>query len=162
MTHPASDEPSLAAAPTLDQLADHPDLAQKLPHEIAFRLHLKAQTVATACALALVSPPNGEGDELLGVREAARRIGVSPITLAHRARKEPYSRFLVPTGSRTLRFSARAIREWQDQARQQQQTHAGSPAAPPGEPPQERKRRLSPTARPPYPWLNARQGRTQR
>jgi len=48
-------------------------------------------------------------DALLDVPEAARRLGLAPITLQHRARKDPYRALLVDNGTRRLCFSADAI-----------------------------------------------------
>lgn len=96
---------------SLDAIATDPDLAMRLDRTTLFQLVLKAQAVMTVCALAMVG--DDEQDEVLDATEAARRIGISPITLSHRAKQEPYSRFVVNTGSRRLRFSALAIREWQ-------------------------------------------------
>lgn len=129
--------------PTLDAIVAEPELARGLSKGVIFNLILKAQSAQLALGLMLLGELEPT-DELLDVREAARRIGVSPVTLAHRAQKPPYVGFLVPTGTRVLRFSARGIKQWQRSA-----SEAGSSTSEPAGPTERRKRRQSPTARSP-------------
>src|SRR5215468_3417428 len=101
MTGAASDEGPLAEIPTLDEVADQPDLLRGLPREVTFQLHLKAQSVATTCALALVgalestSRVDPEHDTLVNAREAARLLGRSVSWVQQRAHSAPLKFCLV-------------------------------------------------------------------
>lgn len=84
---------------------DLPDLAGELA-----RL-LGAVLARTAAPVAPGAPrPAAEGsDVLLGVDEAAVRLGVAPSWLYRHAKALPFARKL---GHRTLRFSARGVERW--------------------------------------------------
>jgi hypothetical protein len=135
--------------PTLDAVATEPDLAREVSRDTLIR-------VMMACALALMGEPHPAAamdraiSDTLSSEEAARLIGIAPRTLARGARGT-YHALLLPTGTRRLAFSRRAIEAWQ-------QSRAGSPGAELSDQPQERKRGMSPAARSPYPWLDSRRG----
>ena len=137
--------------PTLDALADQPDLARGVPRETPVR-------VLIACGLALIGAPtpavaiDQAFSDTLTTEEAARLLGIAPRTLSHRARHQPYGQFLLRTGTRRLAFSRRRIEQWQ-------QEQAGSPPTTPAGPSEERKRG-EPRGPVSYSWLRAgRQGR---
>ena len=101
------------AVPSLDELADRPELARVLPRvvltDLGFRLLRAQAAVQTAMAVMPADqPPMPAQDEPLEVDEAARRLGIAPATLYRQARKR-YRGLLVETGTRNLRFSAAAI-----------------------------------------------------
>ena len=68
----------MRSVPTLDALAECPELARALPRDVAFQLHLKAQAVATLCALALAGgaelPERPPEDRLLTTAEVCGRL----------------------------------------------------------------------------------------
>jgi hypothetical protein len=96
----------------VDALASDPDMARDLPRETLTR-------VMIACALALMLDPAPSKtmarvmSDALTTADAARLIGISANTLSHRAHQSPYSTFLLPTGTRRLAFSRKAIEAWQ-------------------------------------------------
>ncbi len=108
--------------PTLDELADRPELARPLPRtvltDLGFRLLRAQAAVQTAMAATPAEqPPPTAQDEPLEVDEAARRLGIAPATLYRQARKR-YRGLLVETGTRNLRFSAAAIEAYRQRAAQ--------------------------------------------
>lgn len=99
------------------------------------------------------APVPTPADDLVDVQAAAQLIGISPLTLSHKRKHPPYAAFVVPTGSRVVRYSRARIEAWKQSA--------GSSEADPAVPPRERKRRVSPPARSPQPsWLATRRGRS--
>jgi predicted DNA-binding transcriptional regulator AlpA len=108
--------------PTLDDLADQPEMARTLPRvaltDLGFRLLRAQAAVQTAMAAmpAEQASPTAQ-DEPLEVEEAARRLGIAPATLYRQARKR-YRGLLVETGTRNLRFSAAAIEAYRQRAAQ--------------------------------------------
>jgi hypothetical protein len=112
----------LAPVPSLDQLAELPELARALPRgvltDLGFRLLRAQAAVQTAMAAmpAEQAPPTAQ-DEPLEVEVAARRLGIAPATLYRQARKR-YRGLLVETGTRNLRFSAAAIESYRQRAAQ--------------------------------------------
>jgi len=102
-------------------------------------------------ALGAQGPASSAADDLLDVHGAARLIGISPLTLAHKRKLPPYAEFVVPTGSRVVRFSRARIEAWKASS-------AGSPDAPPAGAPRERKRSSLPARSAPD-WLTSRRGR---
>lgn len=113
----------LAPLPSLDQLAEQPELARALPRvvltDLAFRLLRAQAAVQTAMAMSMSTEqaPTPAQDEPLEVDEAARRLGIAPATLYRQARKR-YRSLLVETGTRNLRFSAAAIESYRQRAAQ--------------------------------------------
>ncbi len=101
--------------PTLDTLADQPELAQQLPRDLVFRLYLKAHAVADACALAMVvdrAPGRGgdnEEDELIDAKEVAHILHRSVSWVQQCARTAPLKFCLVQSLGRGLLFSRRKI-----------------------------------------------------
>jgi predicted DNA-binding transcriptional regulator AlpA len=91
-------------------------------------------------------------DELLDVRQAARLIGISPLTLSHKRKVPPYAALVVPTGSRVVRYSRARIEAWKASS-------AGSPDASPAGSPRERKRASLPARSQPD-WLASGRGRS--
>ncbi len=107
---------SLILTPSLDAIAERPELARQLPREVAFTLHIKAQIAAAVCALAAVggnpsseSNPNLDQDVLLNVKEAARVLGRSNSWVQQHARSAPLKFCLVSSLGRGLLFSRRKI-----------------------------------------------------
>jgi excisionase family DNA binding protein len=101
--------------PTLDELTAHPERAKELPPEVAADLLARMaglQPVLLARALGHQEDDQpearGEGDRLLTVAEAARKLGVSNDWLYRRAHRLA---FTVRLG-RQLRFSAVGIERW--------------------------------------------------
>ncbi len=108
--------------PSLDELADRPELARTLPRvvltDLGFRLLRAQAAVQTAMAAMPAEHPQPTAqDEPLGVDEAARRLGIAPATLYRQARRR-YRSLLVETGTRNLRFSAAAIEAYRRRAGQ--------------------------------------------
>ena len=106
---------ALHPVPTLDVLVDHPELAQQLPREEAFRLYLKAHAVADACVLAVVADrepgrtQDVASDELIDVKEVARILHRSVSWVQQHARSSPLKSCLVQSLGRGLLFSRRKI-----------------------------------------------------
>src|SRR5437867_5544874 len=97
--------------PTLDALADRVELTRQLPAPDAFDLYLRAQAVATACALRLATAaaPPAEPDRLLNADEAAQLVGLTARYLRREADRLPFARR--PTPGR-VRFSFKGIQDW--------------------------------------------------
>lgn len=102
-----------AAVPTLDALADRPDLAAGLPAGTLRHLRLRALMALNA---AMVADPGAdpaagtvEPDRLLTVAEAAERLGTSKDWLYRRADRLP---FTVRLGPGQVRFSSRGIEHY--------------------------------------------------
>jgi hypothetical protein len=103
----------LSTPPTLAEIAAHPELVEQLPGSVAGLLALEATGLVQRLTVrALTAPPriaSDAADELVDTQTAARLLGMSPITMQHRARQEPYRRLLVDNGTRSLRWSRRRI-----------------------------------------------------
>jgi len=56
-------------------------------------------------------------DRLLTAQEAARLLGITDQTLYKRRHQLPFRGWVVPTGTRLVRFSERAIHEYLDSMR---------------------------------------------
>lgn len=83
-----------------------PALAGELARALAAVLErVAAVPPASVAPSASVNGP----DTLLGVEQAAARLGVAPSWLYRHARRLPFTRKL---GHRTLRFDARALDRW--------------------------------------------------
>jgi len=101
--------------PTLDVLADHLELAQQLPRDVAMRLYLKAHAVADACALAMAVDGETAGrddveqDQLIDAKETARILHRSVSWVQQRARTAPLKFCLVQSLGRGLLFSRRKV-----------------------------------------------------
>ena len=102
----------VTALPTLDTLAAAPEQARGLDRETLFSCFLRAQSVATICAMAMVTAAPGGGDEdrVMTVKETARLLGVAESTLTHKADSR-YKSLVVRQGRR-LGFSARKVQEF--------------------------------------------------
>ena len=102
---------TLAAVPTLDQVAEHPDRAAELPVPVLQALLCRCATLQGVLLGALLGAGDrpraeaAEPDSLIDVGAAAGRLGVSRDWLYHHARQLP---FTVRQG-RLLRFSSRGI-----------------------------------------------------
>jgi hypothetical protein len=103
----------LTATPTLAEIAAHPELVDQLSGPVAGLLALEATGLVQRLTVRAVTAPARlaaeAADELLDTRTAARLLGMSPITMQHRARQEPYRSLLVDNGTRSLRWSRRRI-----------------------------------------------------
>jgi len=84
-----------------------------LPAVLAHLAALQARAAARLMA-ARLAEPELPTDELLSVKEAAKRLGVSADWLYRRADALPFARRLSP---RALRFSSRGITRWMRQTR---------------------------------------------
>ena len=102
----------IAPLPTLDTLAASPEQARGLDRETLFSCFLRAQSVATVCAMAMVTaaPGGGAEDRVMTVTETAGMLGVGESTLAHEATGR-YKGLVVRQGRR-LGFSARKVQEF--------------------------------------------------
>ena len=98
--------------PTLDTLAAAPEQARGLDRETLFLCFLRAQSLATICAMAMMTaaPGGGEEDRVMTVTETARLLGVAESTLTHDT-KGRYKPLAVHQGRR-LGFSARKVQEF--------------------------------------------------
>jgi hypothetical protein len=103
----------LNAPPTLAEIAARPELVEQLPGAVAGLLAVEANGLVQRLTIrAVTAPPRMAAeavDELLDTQTAARLLGMSPITMQHRARQEPYRHLLVDNGTRSLRWSRRRI-----------------------------------------------------
>lgn len=107
---------TLAPVPSLDELAADPGRARQLPPEVAERFLAQVHVLEGALLgrlLAARGTQNGQpealdGDRLLTVEEAARKLGVSEDWIYRRARTLP---FVVRLGAR-LRCSEQGIERW--------------------------------------------------
>src|SRR4030081_41791 len=103
------------SVPSLDALADHPELVQQLPREMVFQLYLRAHAAEVSCLVALGAAPlspssgDGENEELINAREAARVLGRSVSWVQQRASGTPLKYCLVRSLGRGLLFSRRKI-----------------------------------------------------
>ena len=106
----------LGIVPKLEEIADNPALAMHLPFDVVEALlgkNMLAQSVLVSRLLALrASPsqaePSRDGDRLLDVNEAARKLGKSKDYLYRHSRDYP---FTVRDG-RSLRFSEQGIEKF--------------------------------------------------
>ena len=106
----------LGTIPKLEEIADSPALAIHLPFDVVESLLGKnaiVQSVLVSRLLALRASPNqaehsADGDRLLDVEEAARKLGKSKDHMYRRAGKYP---FTVRDG-RSLRFSEVGIEKY--------------------------------------------------
>jgi excisionase family DNA binding protein len=108
---------TLAPLPTLDELVAAPGRVGHLPPEVAQELLFRLAPLQEALrlrALGAFGSQNGghpeapDGDRLLTVEEAARKLGVSKDWIYRRARTLP---FVVRLGAR-LRCSEQGIERW--------------------------------------------------
>jgi hypothetical protein len=101
---------SARPTPTLAEIAANPALVDQLPGAVAGALGLEATgLVQRLMVRAVIAPPPVDADELLDARHAAQRLGMSPITLQHRAHQSPYRELRVDNGTRRLLFSRRRL-----------------------------------------------------
>ena len=106
----------LGIVPKLEEIADNPALATHLPFDVVEALLGKnaiAQSVLVSRLLALRASPSqaehsADGDRLLDVEEAARKLGKSKDHLYRHAGDYP---FTVRDG-RSLRFSEQGIEKF--------------------------------------------------
>jgi len=112
MIEPTCSRPSQAIVlPTLDTIADEPELAKTLPRPCLFALILRAQTVQMTCANAMLTDEKASPDEILDCPAAARALGMSRgnlYKLAHTTLKD----LRIDNGTRSLRFSRARIDEY--------------------------------------------------
>ena len=123
MTRSVSDPRPLAAVPTLDELARDAALAETLPRSALADLYKQAAHLEADLRVRLaLGGEHGRagardpqtGDELIGVKEAARMMNVSPSTVRMKlkAKTEPYRSAQVPNGTKKLSFSRRALERY--------------------------------------------------
>jgi hypothetical protein len=111
---------------SLDALADHPELTRQLPRDEAFRLYLKAQAVAEACALAMLTAgvparrDDPDPDELIDAKMVARILHRSVSWVQQGARTAPLKFCLMQSLGRGLLFSRISLVGLSDSGRQQQ------------------------------------------
>jgi hypothetical protein len=102
-------------------------LAEKLARELAAdpeQIRLVSRSVAAALVVQLggrlameeeaarAPEPAAPPDRLITPQEAAGRVGLSMRTLIKRRHRMPYQAWLVPSGTRLIRFSERRIAEY--------------------------------------------------
>ncbi len=100
--------------PTLAELLAEPERIDTLPVGAVAGLvvqlaGLQQRLGARLVVAGPVSANPAQPDELLDTAAAARRLGISPSTLAHGAQRMPYLALAVPTGSRRRRYSGQKI-----------------------------------------------------
>lgn len=109
----------MGPVPSLDQVAEHPELVLPLPAPTLRLLMVNALKVQSACMMALIGQPAPapapESDRLLSPKEAAGLLGMSPLTLLRGRGRAPYRAFVVPTGTRSPRFSLHRIQQYIEQ-----------------------------------------------
>ncbi len=101
--------------PTLAEIAADETLIEALDPQKAASLSAQASALAGRLAMrvVLVQPLDPTvPDQALSVQQAALRLGKAPSSLYRLVRQEPYRSLRVPTGNRTIRFSARRIQEY--------------------------------------------------
>jgi predicted DNA-binding transcriptional regulator AlpA len=102
--------------PTLTDVLDTPARALELSATEAAAMLARVEGVASILRIAAGARPSPNGDHapevpdrLIGVDEAARRLGITPKALYARAEGLPFTRRL---GAGTLRFSEAGLGEW--------------------------------------------------
>ncbi len=102
--------------PTVAELLDDPRRVAEVPPEAIPTLLCQLSALQSTLAARIINTPfdhrqgNGpDGDTLLDVREAAKRLGTSSDYLYRNSKRLP---FTVRLGPRQLRFSARGIERY--------------------------------------------------
>ncbi len=129
--------------PTLDELADHPDIASDLPQPALQTMLHRAMAVQQACFTALVANglssgaerPSPTRDELVSARVVAEMMGgISPRAVYRQARDFPFSTFAVRPTPGTVRFRRNLVVEYLRDPDSYRARHAGAGVAAPGAP----------------------------
>jgi hypothetical protein len=112
----------VVAVPTPDQLADDPALVLQLSHDVVEKmiaqvaeqqLKLAAVQPVLLARLLATSAAAAAKDKLIDKEEAARQLGISPLTLMDKRHQAPYRDFVVDESNlRTTLFSERAIQRY--------------------------------------------------
>lgn len=102
--------------PSLDEVAEHPELVLDLPKSAIRTMMFRAMAVQGACLVGLLgeqsAPAAPTADRLLTAKEAAAILGISSLTLLRNRQQAPYRIFVVPTKARSPRFSFQRIQEY--------------------------------------------------
>lgn len=101
----------LGTVPTLAEILNDPAKAATLPKEVIARFRGELARLDTILLIALFSSddgrsPTSEGDHLLDVKAAAKKLGTSADWLYRNASKLP---FAIHVGKKQLRFSETGI-----------------------------------------------------
>jgi hypothetical protein len=108
---------TLAVVPTLDAIAQNPQLVEQLPLATCTAMVLQAAGVLAALGARVgsmtleVHAPEPGGDELVGPKEAGRLLNVSASTVREKikAQQRPYVDFAVNNGTKKISLSRQRI-----------------------------------------------------
>ncbi len=131
--------------PTLDQVADKPEVLSQLPRGAVLALYARVLGVERALLLALAANVccephqaelrSGAAGELLTADEVARLMGrLSRREIYRQARQFPFSTFVVRPTPGTVRFRRRLVEEYLQDPDAYRVRHAGAVASGPGTP----------------------------
>ncbi len=130
----------LIKVPTLAEVVEHPELIDGLPAGVCGAMVVQIASLQQRLGARLaIGPAEGLSrliiaEELLDVREAARRLGLAPKTLYRLVKRAPMDRLVVNIGlRRAVRLSSLRIEEYLRQS--QQSNELGSRHAQPIRPP---------------------------
>lgn len=156
----------LAPILSLGQLAERPELIDRLPVGVCGALIIEAaadmdqkaaliKRLSTRVATAAISEGSvsARSEELIDARAVAELFHVSPSTIQHKAKREPFKFFVVPTNTRRLLFSRRKIEDYirREAGRSHEHLALGLRGVNSGRRPQ----RKGPPSRPPQPLAPA-------
>jgi len=128
--------------PTIDQIAERPELVASLPRSAVTALLYRAMAVQQACFTALVAGlssgaerPSPTRDELVSARVVAEMMGgISPRAVYRQARDFPFSTFAVRPTPGTVRFRRSLVVEYLRDPDIYRVRHARAGVAAPGAP----------------------------
>jgi hypothetical protein len=135
--------PGPVPLPTLEEIADHPDIASDLPQPALQTMLYRALAVQQACFTALVANgpssgverPSPTQDELVSAGVVAEMMGgISPRAVYRQAREFPFSTFAVRPTPGTVRFRRSLVVEYLRDPDSYRVRHARAGVAVPGAP----------------------------
>jgi hypothetical protein len=140
-----ADMTGVSLIPTLDQVAERPEVLSQLPRATVLALYARVLSVERGCWLALADSVCGErglaerrsraADELLTADEVARLMGrLSRREIYRQAKHFPFSTFVVRPTPGTIRFRRDLVEEYLHDPDAYRVHHAGALAAGPATP----------------------------
>ncbi len=117
---------NVPSAPTLAELAAHPELIDTLAPGVCGGLVVQLASLQQRLGARLAverdrGDPPMVPEEVVGLQEAARRLGLAAETLRRYRRRPPYAGLRVDNGTRKLLWSGQRIAEYLA-------LHAGKPS----------------------------------
>ena len=104
------------SVPTLDELSRDPSQLEGLSRQVVGDIALRAAMLCEAAKIRLtlmvpdIAAPNS--DDTLTAEDAADLLGIAPNTLYKQRHRQPFSGFVIGTGTRNVRFSRSKIVAW--------------------------------------------------